>query len=173
MPGPIIITATGPATSALITTHRTADGVEETTRLHASLGAVGAGRLEVLVDAVSTYLAELAETAMPLVGTLMVRPGHDDLLVRPFLPLPPQPLLLLIGPPGVRALDVDLEKMTEDPRAAATARRRRTQRLAAARRGPGHGGPGEARRDARAAPALPTSGGSRWRITATRSCWRR
>jgi Family of unknown function (DUF6177) len=57
------------------------------------------------------WLGDLATTAMPLVGLVLARPGRADLLVPPVLTHAPTPLALLIGPPGVRALGIDVPAM--------------------------------------------------------------
>jgi hypothetical protein len=42
---------------------------------------------------------------------IMARPGRDDLLIPAFLQHPPTPMALLIGPPGVRALEISVDQM--------------------------------------------------------------
>jgi hypothetical protein len=92
---------------------RTAQGVEEITEAQLNLGvpstvAFGDQRTRLL-----SWLADLTATAMPLVALVMARPGRADLLLPPQLTHPPTPVALLIGPPGVRALSIDVDAMVE------------------------------------------------------------
>jgi hypothetical protein len=41
----------------------------------------------------------------------MARPGRGDLLIPALLQHPPTPMALLVGPPGVRALDISVDQM--------------------------------------------------------------
>lgn len=111
MPGPIVVVGSGPGSRATITTQRTDQGVEEVTQLHASLGSLERAALNSVRQRILTYLSELAGAAMPLVGIVLARPGPPDLLVRPQASWPTTPLALLIGPPAVRRLKLDISAL--------------------------------------------------------------
>lgn len=86
---------------------RTAEGVEETTRLNVDRGAVGDDRHAALTDDAVEALTRAAAHAMPLIGLAIAHVGAPDLSARPLAGVPPQPLALVIGPPGLRRLGVD------------------------------------------------------------------
>jgi hypothetical protein len=111
MPGPIVMVGSGPGSRATITTQRTDHGVEEVTQLHANLGSPERAPLNSARQRILTYLGELAASTMPLVGMVMARPGPSDLLVRPQASWPTTPLALLIGPPAVRLLKLDISAL--------------------------------------------------------------
>lgn len=113
MPDETAVCVGGPDLAALISAQRTRHGIEELT--HAVLG-VGKPSLEefaVLRNHLDDVLRSLAATSMPLVALLLARPARHDLLVAPFLPPPPVPLSLLIGPPAVRSFDLDPVAMAD------------------------------------------------------------
>jgi len=113
MPGDAAIVATARGAVATITARRTGQGVEEITRTVSSAGVPSSAAFERRVAASTAALADLAATGMPLAGMLLARPGRADLCVPPLLPLPPTPLALLIGPPGVKTLRLDVQRMAE------------------------------------------------------------
>ena len=113
MPGPALLVSAGDRFTANLIVQRTANGVEEITEAQLDLGvpstvAFADHRIRML-----SWLADLAATAMPLVGLVLARPGRADLLIPPLLTHPPTPLALLIGPPGVRGMGVDVDAMVE------------------------------------------------------------
>ncbi|GAA1923479.1 hypothetical protein GCM10009775_14810 [Microbacterium aoyamense] len=79
---------------------RTAEGVEETTR-------VWAGVENLQDDDAQAFLTRAAGIGMPLLGVVFAALGAPDLARRGTAVPQPEPLALLIGPPGLRALDVD------------------------------------------------------------------
>lgn len=82
---------------------RTAQGVEETTHLWADIGAPGSDRGAGLATEARGILSSAAANGMPLLALAMAHVGSADLTRAPLIPLPPEPLALLVGPPGVRA----------------------------------------------------------------------
>jgi Family of unknown function (DUF6177) len=113
MPGPVLLVGVGPGLRATLTVQRTSAGIEEITEAHLSLGVPSTPAFEDHRSHLMCYLSELAEHSMPLVGLIMARPGRHDLLIPPFLQHPPTPMALLIGPPGVRALDISVDQMRQ------------------------------------------------------------
>jgi hypothetical protein len=113
MPGPVLLVGVGTGFRATLTVQRTSVGIEEITEAHLSLGVPSTPAFEDHRRRLMSYLSELAEHAMPLVGLVMARPGRADLLIPSFLQHPPTPLALLIGPPGVRALDISIDQMRQ------------------------------------------------------------
>ena len=111
MPGPVLMLAGGEGFTTSLQVQRTDVGLEEITEAQLNLGVpttlAFAAQRRRLVD----WLAELTATAMPLVGLVLARPGRADLMVPPVLTHPPTPLALLIGPPGVRAIGIDVDAM--------------------------------------------------------------
>jgi hypothetical protein len=113
MPGPVLLVSAGDGFAANLFVQRTAQGVEEITEAQLSLGVPSTVAFADQRTRILTWLADLAATAMPLVGLVLARPGRADLLIPPRLTHPPTPLALLIGPPGVRALGIDVDAMVE------------------------------------------------------------
>jgi Family of unknown function (DUF6177) len=111
MPGPVLTVGVGTGFRSTLTVQRTSAGIEEITEAHLSLGVPSTVAFEDHRRHLLSYLSELAENSMPLVGLIMARPGRDDLLIPAFLQHPPTPMALLIGPPGVRALDISVDQM--------------------------------------------------------------
>jgi Family of unknown function (DUF6177) len=111
MPGPVLLIGIGTASRSMLTVQRTSSGVEEITEAHLSLGVPSTVAFEDLRNRMLSYLGQLAENSMPLVGLIMARPGRGDLLIPALLQHPPTPMALLVGPPGVRALDISVDQM--------------------------------------------------------------
>jgi len=111
MPGPVLAVGVGTSFRSTLTVQRTSAGIEEITEAHLSLGVPSTVAFEDHRKRIMSYLSGLAENSMPLVGLIMARPGRADLLIPPFLQHPPTPMALLIGPPGVRALDISIDQM--------------------------------------------------------------
>lgn len=91
-----------------IRTARTAHGLEETTQLMVAVGAPGSDEARTAVESVPSVLAGLATHHMPLFGLVMARTGRRDLTFPSVLEAPPTPIGMLIGPPGVRDLELDV-----------------------------------------------------------------
>lgn len=93
-----------------IAVHRTSQGIEELSELVVSLGDEADPDLPPRVSAVAGALAALAP-GIPLFASAFADPGRADLFRAPRMPRPGWPLALLIGAPGVRALDVDVNAL--------------------------------------------------------------
>jgi hypothetical protein len=93
-----------------IAVHRTRYGIEELSELLVAVGDEGAASLPARLDGVADALAALAP-GIPLFATAFADPGRADLFVGARMPRPSWPLALLIGAPGVRALDVDVDAL--------------------------------------------------------------
>jgi hypothetical protein len=106
MPGPVLLLGVARGFRSTLTVQRTSAGIEEITEAHLSLGVPSTVAFEDHRRRLMSYLSQLAENSMPLVGLIMARPGREDLLIPAFLQHPPTPMALLIGPPGVRALNI-------------------------------------------------------------------
>ena len=111
MPGPLLTVVSGEGFAATLTVQRTSSGIEEITEAQLSLGVPSTLAFEDLRRRLLDWLAELTATTMPLVALVLARPGRADLLVPPLLTHPPTPLALLIGPPGVRGMKVDVDAL--------------------------------------------------------------
>lgn len=97
-----------------IVVDRTAEGVEETTRISVDRGAVSDPRHETLGEDAADALTRAAAHAMPLIGLSIAHVGAPDLSARPLAEVPPQPLALAIGPAGLRRLRVDTRTWVAD-----------------------------------------------------------
>ncbi len=86
---------------------RTAEGIEETTRVWADVAGPGDDRADGLGLAAREFLARAAGIGMPLLGVAFAAIGSPDLARRSTAAMQPEPLALLIGPPGVRAAGID------------------------------------------------------------------
>lgn len=86
---------------------RTSEGLEETTRVWADFGTPGDERGAGIAQGARELLARIARIGMPLIGVAFAAIGAPDLSRRSSATPQPEPLALLIGPPGVRALGVD------------------------------------------------------------------
>jgi hypothetical protein len=107
MPGESRWIAVGSASARSVSTvavARTGEGVEETTRTSVDRGAPGDPRHAHLTDDAVAALKSAGEHGMPLLGFAFAYVGAPDLAARPLAEPAPQPLALLIGPPGVRLL---------------------------------------------------------------------
>jgi Family of unknown function (DUF6177) len=113
MPGPVLLVSAGDDFAANLFVQRTAQGLEEITEAQLSLGVPSTLTFADQRTRLLTWLADLTAAAMPLVGLVMARPGRADLLIPPLLTHSPTPLALLIGPPGVRGLGIDVDAMVE------------------------------------------------------------
>lgn len=114
MPDETAAFVAGPGLRATVTAQRTQHGVEETVHATVALGQPTQAVFDRLRVELSLTLQRLTETLMPLVATLLVRPGPADLLVPPYLNAPPIPLALLIGAPGVRSFALDPDQMRNE-----------------------------------------------------------
>jgi hypothetical protein len=107
MPADTRFIARGPGFLATIHVARTSNGLEETTRAFVLVGESGSDAANAAVADVPGALAALNTMGMPLIALALARPARADQLRHPVLPLPPLPIAILLGPPGVRALGLD------------------------------------------------------------------
>jgi hypothetical protein len=113
MPGPVLLLGVARGFRSTLTVQRTSAGIEEITEAQLSLGVPSTVAFEDHRSRLMSYLSQLAESSMPLLGLIMARPGRGDLLIPAFLQHPPTPMALLIGPPGVRALNISVDQMRQ------------------------------------------------------------
>ena len=99
---------------ATVLVARTKNGLEETTRTHTLVGEVDSASARDAVERVPALLASLNDNGMPLISLAMARQRRADQLQHPVLGMPPLPIALLVGPPGVRALDIDTKRAVAD-----------------------------------------------------------
>lgn len=92
------------AFAATIAVSRTPEGLEETTHAWIDRGQPGEPAAESMADDAMEALRGTREHGMPLFATAVMRFGTDDLSRRAAVEVPANPLALMIGPPGVRAL---------------------------------------------------------------------
>ena len=97
---------------------RTSEGLEETTHVWADIAGAGEERGASLAQEARGFLARAGGIGMPLLGVAFAALGAPDLARRSTATPPPEPLALLIGPPGVRALGVDPASWARDAGAA-------------------------------------------------------
>ena len=86
---------------------RTSEGLEETSRIWAGVTPANDPRGEGIALEARTFLARTAGIGMPLLGVAFAAIGSPDLARRSTAAPQPEPLALLIGPPGVRASGLD------------------------------------------------------------------
>ncbi|MET0735628.1 MAG: DUF6177 family protein [Microbacterium sp.] len=86
---------------------RTSEGLEETTRVWVDVAGPGDDAADGIGLEGRRFLSRAAEIGMPLLGVAFAAIGAPDLTRRSTATPQPEPLALLIGPPGVRALDLD------------------------------------------------------------------
>lgn len=111
MPDETAAFVAGPGLRAMLSGQRTEHGVEEIVHATVGLGQPTQAEFDRLRFELSVTLQRLAESLMPLVAMLLVRPGPTDLLVPPYLSASPVPLSLLIGAPAVRSFGLDPEEL--------------------------------------------------------------
>lgn len=109
-PEPARLVVVGRGAIGTVLVRRTKDGIEETTTLELAAGPSGSDAARDVVDRVAGLFDALAEETVPLFFLATTRTGRADLLVPSELQAPPVPLAMLLGPPGVRQLKVDLDE---------------------------------------------------------------
>ena len=107
-----------------VVVRRTNAGLEETTQLLLRAGPSGSDAARAVVDAVPTTLGRLSSTLVPLFGLVTTRTGRADLLVPSILETPVVPVAMLLGPPAVRELGLDLGLLVHQHDAQVVGRRR-------------------------------------------------
>lgn len=110
IPEPARLVVVGRGAIGTVLVRRTKDGLEETTTLELAAGPSGSAAARDAVDRVAGLFDTLAEETVPLFFLATTRTGRADLLVPSELQAPPVPLAMLLGPPGVRRLKVDLDE---------------------------------------------------------------
>ena len=110
LPARFVVVADGVIGTVLV--RRTDDGLEETTTLELTVGPSGSDAARAVVDRVPDLFDALAEETVPLFFLATIRTGRADLLVPSEAQELPVPLAMLLGPPGVRRLGVDLDVAT-------------------------------------------------------------
>ena len=111
MPDPTRVVVVGhhPDTlSATVSVQRTREGVEETVTGLVRVGPIGSDAAQDRLAAVPGVLAGLCESTMPLSAVVMAQTGSGDLAWGPWVPGIPVPVAVLVGPPGVRDLGIDV-----------------------------------------------------------------
>lgn len=109
MPDPTRWAVTGSGThnfAGTITVQRTSEGLEEITHAWVDRGDPGPDATQIAADAMFALTAA-RESGMPLLGTAFAKVGARDLSRHAAADLPPNPLALLIGAPGLRQLGTD------------------------------------------------------------------
>jgi len=77
------------------------------------VGRIGDPRSLDRLRLVPEILGTLAARQLPLFGLVLSRAGTENLTYPPVLELPPRPLAMLIGAPGIRDLGLDPEAMRD------------------------------------------------------------
>lgn len=112
------VTATEHPLIGTVTAARTSEGIEETTRIWADIAGAGEARAESMAHEAREFLATAAGIGMPLLGVAFAALGSSDLARRSTATPQPEPLVLLIGPPGVRALGLEPKRWADELGAA-------------------------------------------------------
>ncbi|MGL4340654.1 MAG: DUF6177 family protein [Rhodoglobus sp.] len=103
---------------------RTRHGLEETTRSYALVGELGSAGATAALSAIPELLISIANSGMPLLCLVLARPRDDNQLTYPVISPPPRPLALMVGPPGVHALKIDVERAVREQGAVVVGRPR-------------------------------------------------
>ncbi|MFE7506695.1 DUF6177 family protein [Promicromonospora sp. NPDC057488] len=119
-----LLVVAGDGVVGTVHVRRTSDGLEESTTLELAAGPPGSAAAHAVLDRVPGLFDALAEEAIPLFFLATTRTGRADLLVPPRAQAAPEPLTMLLGPPGVRQLDVDLGEAARRFDAVRVGRRR-------------------------------------------------
>lgn len=115
VPADTTLVVAGPVaapSTATIRVRRTDSGLEETTEALLAVGPPGSDAARTRIDALPEILTQLSAQQMPLFGLVTARTGRADLLTPPVLEAPVVPLAMLVGPPGVRELRLDVAHLT-------------------------------------------------------------
>jgi len=92
----------------MLMVQRTIHGVEELVTGLVGLCQVDDPAATARLGQVSKALAGMCDGSMPLFGLVLARVGSADLSWQPMVPGAPMPVAMLIGPPGVHELQVDI-----------------------------------------------------------------
>lgn len=93
---------------------RTSEGLEETTRVWAAVPGVGRDSGATATAEARELLARAATVGLPLIGLAFAAIGAPDLARRATASPQPEPLALLIGPVGMRALGIDAKRWIDE-----------------------------------------------------------
>ncbi|MEU4384965.1 DUF6177 family protein [Promicromonospora sp. NPDC023805] len=107
-----------------VTVRRTADGLEETTQLTLGAGDPRSDAARSVLDGIPAAFTLVAQKVMALFGLALTRVGRADLNVPPIVEAPAVPLTMLVGPPGVRSLGLDLDAAAQQFGGTQVGRRR-------------------------------------------------
>lgn len=122
-PSRVIVLGEGSSVALTMTVQRTSHGVEEMVT-----GLVALESTTVADDALTARLVAalkaLADGTMPLFAFAMARMGRSDLTASAHIPGLPLPVAMLIGPPGVRQLGIDVPSQVQRWQAVAVGRAR-------------------------------------------------
>lgn len=124
MPEDARLVVVGDGFVGTVVVRRTNAGLEETTQLLVHAGPSRSDAARAVVDAVPATLGQLSSTLVPLFGLVTTRTGRADLLVPSILETPVVPLAMLLGPPAVRELGLDLALLADQHDAQVVGRRR-------------------------------------------------
>lgn len=124
MPEDARLVVVGDGFVGTVVVRRTSAGLEETTQLLVHAGPSASDAARAVVDVVPAALEQLSATLVPLFGLVTTRTGRADLLVPSVLETPVVPLAMLLGPPAVRELGLDLRLMADQHDAQVVGRRR-------------------------------------------------
>ena len=93
---------------------RTSEGLEETTRVWAAVPGVGRESGARATAEARELLARAATVGLPLIGISFAAIGAPDHARRATASPQPEPLALLIGPVGIRALGIDAKRWIDE-----------------------------------------------------------
>ena len=116
MPDPtrIVVVGHDPDTlSATVVVQRTKHGVDEVVTGLVRIGPVGSAMTRDRLAAIPGVLAGLCESTMPLFGMVMAQTGRGDLTWGPWLPGVLAPVAVVIGPPNVHDLGINVGEAVE------------------------------------------------------------
>jgi len=111
-PEPSRFVIEGERLSAAVTARVTDRGMEETIALTAEVPG-GTDGLDNAIARLGDALAALTRTSLPTFALVLAREGEPDRCFRPVTYPPPNPVVLLIGAPSVRLLDLHAEVFAE------------------------------------------------------------
>jgi hypothetical protein len=123
-PQPVRLVVVGDGVIGTVLVRRTEDGLEEITTLDVVTGTPGSDTAREVTDEVPGLFDALGTELVPLFCLATTRTGRGDLRVPPELEAPPVPLQLLLGAPGVRQLEVDVDAAVREHDAVRLGKRR-------------------------------------------------
>jgi len=128
MPGPVRLIVAGGVgdlrTVLTLMVQRTSHGLEEIVTGLVGVGSVTDAEATRRLLSVTDVLADMCLSTMPLFALVMSRAGSMDLAQEPRLTGAPMPVAMLIGPPGVRELGIDVDDAASRWAAVAAGRSR-------------------------------------------------